>query len=174
MKPKTLHSKYCQENVAQNPETIPRGMILAVDPGSAKTGLALVSEDGRVLHAEIIFEERENFEEKLTAAASQAVVAVLGNGTHYKEYAAKLHAILPRLPLVIVDESNSTEEARELYFKLYPPTGLKKFIPLGLQSPPRPLDDLAAVVLARRYIKLGLCKNRSCETCDTNVKEMQV
>ena len=61
--------------------------------------------------------------------------------------------VLPGFPLHVVDEKYSTEEARELYWELFPPKGWRRLIPLGLQTPPEPLDGYAAVVQARRFLQ---------------------
>ena len=45
------------------------------------------------------------------------------------------------------------EEAKALYWQLYPPHGLRRLIPLGLQTPPEPLDGYAAVVQVHRFME---------------------
>ena len=80
----------------------------------------------------------------------QAVV--LGDGTTSREHKQWLEKALPGYPLHLVDEKYSTEEARALYWKLYPPKGWRRLIPLGLQTPPEPLDGYAAVVQVHRFL----------------------
>ena len=130
----------------------PDTMVLAIDPGSAKSGLALVRSDGGIVQREIVYAASQHFQQRVQALAAQAAVLVLGNGTHHREYAELLRQWVLDKPLVLVDEAHSTEAARTLYFTLNPPQGLWKLVPLGLQTPPKPVDDLAAVVLARRYL----------------------
>ena len=60
---------------------------------------------------------------------------------------------------MVVDEYRTTEMAKKEYWKVNPPRGLKKLIPLGMQVPPVPVDDFVAVILARRYISGGKCSN---------------
>ena len=60
---------------------------------------------------------------------------------------------MPGFPLYLVDEKYSTEEAKTLYWKLFPPRGWRSLIPLGLQTPPEPLDGYAAVVQVRRFLE---------------------
>ena len=67
-----------------------------------------------------------------------------------------LAGILPDLELIACDEAYSTEEARTLYWELNPPQGWRRLMPLGMLTPPVPLDAYAAVVLARRYLKKKL------------------
>ena len=64
-----------------------------------------------------------------------------------------LQKSLPFLNIVVVDEYRTTDEARKLYFAANPPQGLKKLIPLGMQTPPVPVDDYAAIAIGRRYLK---------------------
>lgn len=75
----------------------------------------------------------------------------LGRGTH-AEHIAGLLAVLG-LPIVFVDETDTTYRARALYFADHPPSGWKRLVPLGLQLPPRPIDDYAALLIARRYAR---------------------
>ena len=53
----------------------------------------------------------------------------------------------------LVDERHTTELAKLRYFKEFPPRGLWKLVPIGLQTPPTCYDDFAAVVLAERYLE---------------------
>lgn len=66
---------------------------------------------------------------------------------------ARLSTLAPALKVVAVEERNSTLEARALYWQEKPPRGWRRVLPLSLQEPPEPVDDFAAVVLARRFLK---------------------
>ena len=55
--------------------------------------------------------------------------------------------------LKLVDERHTTEMAKVRYFQEFPPRGLWKLVPIGLQTPPTCYDDFAAVVLAERYLE---------------------
>ena len=65
----------------------------------------------------------------------------LGNGTSSEDLSKLLSGICE---LEIADEYGSTLKGRELYWKLNPPKGLWKLIPVTLRTPPRDIDDLAA------------------------------
>ncbi len=80
-----------------------------------------------------------------------AFVAV-GNGTHSKNFTAQVRANLP-CEIVIVDEKNTTLEARRLYWQIHRPRFLMRLIPQGLRVPDRILDDLAAWAIAIRAVK---------------------
>lgn len=56
--------------------------------------------------------------------------------------------------IVLINEYRTTDEARKLYFQENPPKGWKKLIPLGMQVPPVPVDDYAAIVIGRKYLRI--------------------
>jgi RNase H-fold protein (predicted Holliday junction resolvase) len=128
-------------------------LILAVDPGKDKTGVALVDTDGRIEAFTVIL--MQNFKESFAAFVKDRTIerCILGNGTTSPAMKQYLESTYPEWPLTVIDEAYSTDEARHLYWQLYPPKGLKKLLPLSLLTPPGNMDGLAAVVLARRYLK---------------------
>ena len=137
---------------------------LGIDPGRDKTGVALVEETGRILAVQVM--RTRNFSDTLLQFLYDTLqvrntwglrkilkAVVLGNGTGSEEHKQWVEKALPGYPVYIVDEKYSTEEARNLYWKLYPPRGLRRLIPLGLQTPPEPLDGYAAVVQVHRFME---------------------
>ena len=137
---------------------------LGVDPGRDKTGVALVEETGRILVVQVM--RTRNFSDALLpflyntlqventwALRNKLKAVVLGNGTSSEEHEQWITKKLPGFPLYLVDEKYSTEEAKTLYWKLFPPRGWRSLIPLGLQTPPEPLDGYAAVVQVRRFLE---------------------
>ena len=137
---------------------------LGIDPGRDKTGVALVEETGRILAVQVV--RTRNFSDVLLQFLYDTLEAnniwglrqklravVLGNGTGSEEHKRQIEKALPGFPLYIVDEKYTTEEAKALYWELYPPKGWRMLIPLGLQTPPEPLDGYAAVVQVRRYLE---------------------
>ena len=137
---------------------------LGIDPGRDKTGVALVEETGRILAVQVM--RTRNFSDALLQFLYDRLqvsntwglrkilkAVVLGNGTGSEEHKQWVEKALPGYPVYIVDEKYSTEEARALYWKLYPPPDLRRLIPLGLQTPPEPLDGYAAVVQVHRFME---------------------
>jgi RNase H-fold protein (predicted Holliday junction resolvase) len=128
--------------------------VLAIDPGRSKAGYAVLSPSGAVLEAGI---ERV---EALEALVAQLLVKLrissiaVGQGTNGR--AIRLLVERFELPIFWVDEFETTREARSLYFEEHPPLGWRRLIPLGLQVPSRPVDDYAAIVIARRFLARGL------------------
>ena len=126
--------------------------IMAVDPGRDKCGMAVLSAQGEILWRQVVETAslpelaRKRFEEY------QPKLLVLGNGTTSKVAAARLKETLPELEVRVVDEYRTTEEAKKLYWQVNPPKGWRKLLPLTMQVPPEPVDDLVAVILAQREL----------------------
>ncbi|MDE2482715.1 MAG: pre-16S rRNA-processing nuclease YqgF [bacterium] len=126
------------------------GAVLGIDPGTRKAGYAVVRPDGSVVALGI--EEIAALAERAQRLArDHAIAAVaLGSGTNASELARSVASL--GIPIVRVDERETTLRARGLYFADHPPSGWRRLIPLGMQVPPRPIDDYAAVLIARRYL----------------------
>ncbi len=125
--------------------------VLAVDPGTAKVGYAIVRPDGTVLKhgiAEVA---------DIGGIAADAVEAhgvetiIIGDGTGRERVLELIGERVCTAELVIVSERDSTLEARDVYFADNPPRGWRRLLPAGLRVPPVPYDDYVAVTLARRF-----------------------
>jgi RNase H-fold protein (predicted Holliday junction resolvase) len=129
------------------------GGVLGVDPGSGKAGFALLDPQGSVIEAGVV--PVASLRERLQAlVAVHPVEAVaLGRGTNAQRLAAVLADL--GIPIHLVDEYETTRRARELYFEEHPPRGWRRLIPLGLQLPPGPIDDYAAILIGRRFLARG-------------------
>ena len=126
--------------------------VAAVDPGREKCGLAIVAEDGRVLVQKVVATAHLAEEIFAIAKAFAPALVVLGNGTTSAEAETAIRAALPELPVEVVDEYRTTDDARRAYWESNPPTGWRRLLPTGMQVPPVPVDDFVAVILARRYL----------------------
>jgi len=144
-------------------------MILGLDPGSRKTGWVFTDMDGVLLCsgiwqgsseglASIIGRKQwaslrghvmEGSPDRLEKG--KAAIVVLGKGT-------TSHSFMDFLqregitPIHLVDESFTTLEARNLYWKIHKPGLLRRIFPFLRGFVPRDLDDLAAWVLVQRYL----------------------
>lgn len=121
-------------------------ILLSVDPGRDKCGLALL--DGpRVLLLKII--ETSRVSEQISEISKRFKIDdfIIGDGTAVGLVEKQISEATGLVPFRI-DETGSTLEARKLYFFLNPPTGWSRLIPKGLLSPPVPIDDYAALILA--------------------------
>jgi RNase H-fold protein (predicted Holliday junction resolvase) len=124
--------------------------IIGVDPGRSKAGYALIESSGVVVTAGI--EPLDRLPARLRALMDQHRVAAiaLGRGTNARSVKGALIAL--GLPIHLVDEFETSRRARALYFAEHPPRGWRRLVPVGLQVPRRPVDDYAAILIARRYL----------------------
>lgn len=125
--------------------------VAAVDPGRDKCGLAVVKEDDATLFRRVI--RTAELEAELSAAQKtyDFSALVLGNGTTSKRAESRIRKALC-VPVHVVDEYRTTELAKRAYWRIHPRTGWRRFLPATMLVPPEPVDDLVAVILARRYL----------------------
>lgn len=126
-------------------------IVLAVDPGKQKCGIAVVSEK-TVLKRMVVGLAQTPVACEGLCQEYKVDRIIVGSGTGSQGVVLNLRSILGR-EVTVVDEKHSTEQAKLRYFKDNPPKGLKKFLPLSLQDPPVQIDDYAAVVLAEKFIQ---------------------
>ena len=127
--------------------------VIAIDPGKDKCGLAVLTVDGGVLQQQIVATLEAPRMVASLIETHQAEKILIGDSTTSRAMSQKLKALLPSISLHYVPEKNSTLEARELYWRDQRPRGWRRVLPLSLQVPPVPVDDYAAIVLARRYLE---------------------
>lgn len=127
--------------------------VAAVDPGREKCGIAAVGEDGNVLEQAVVATDRLKEALAILVQKYEPERIVLGNGTTSRAAEEKIRSAFPDVPLEIVDEYRTTDDAKVAYWKAHPPTGWRWFVPTGMLAPPEPVDDFVAVILARRYLK---------------------
>ncbi len=128
-------------------------MILSIDPGRDKIGVAIYdSEQKTVIDHQVVL--TQDFLRKIMDWYRKYQISrvILGDGTLSKKFLKRLTEELPGCHIEMVNEAYSTLEARNLYYELNPPKGLKRLLPLGLQTPDRPVDDLVAIILLKRYL----------------------
>lgn len=130
--------------------------ILAIDPGKSKCGLAVVhrTETGKVelIHKGIFNTDNIATIAEETKSTHPYDLIVIGSGTTSRNTVEKVRALMPSVGILVVDEKNTTVEARERYWVHNPRRGLRRLIPATLQTPPVPVDDYAALILAERVL----------------------
>ncbi len=126
--------------------------VLAVDPGREKCGLALVTDEGVRFRAIVPTVEIGLTCHYLLQQQTGATV-IVGEGTGARDVVAAIRQIVPDLAVTLVPEEHSTLRARARYFQEQPPRWWQRLLPRGMWTPPRPVDDYAAVVLAEDYLK---------------------
>lgn len=127
--------------------------VAGLDPGRDKCGLAVLDREGQTLWQQVI--PTEALEVQLQQAVGQYGFQklVMGNGTTSGRAKKRVQAVLPELEVIVADEYRTTDQARQEYWAAKPPTGWRRLVPRGMLVPPEPVDDFAAVILARRYIE---------------------
>ncbi len=129
-------------------------LILALDPGRDKLGVAVMDEELKVYIRKIVAVEQ--LESYLSGLLHKYEIdrIVLGNGTTSEAIRKRLIAKLKvSIPIQLVDESYTTIEAEKRYRKENPPRGWRKLFSFVNWKPDIPVDDYVAVILAERYFK---------------------
>jgi hypothetical protein len=129
------------------------GVVIAVDPGSDKCGLAAVRATGEILHLSIV--PCAELARSLAALRQQlrAETLVIGDRTGSAAIAKIVREACPDARMEMVNEHNSTLRARDLYWQRNPPGLLARLIPQSFRVPPGPIDDYAAAVLALDWLR---------------------
>ena len=129
-----------------------RGLTAGLDPGRDKCGLAVVDEKGDCLFHQVVpTAELEHHLQQLYEDYGFSRL-VMGNGTTSKKAELRVRSALPEIGVVVVDEYRTTDAARDEYWRIHPPAGWRRLVPRGMLVPPDPVDDLAALILARRHV----------------------
>ena len=89
-------------------------LIIALDPGRDKCGLAVVRDSGEALDRKVV--PTSAILEQISDLASKypANILVMGSGTYSKQLKEKISSNFIDLEIVTVDESYSTEMAKRL------------------------------------------------------------
>ena len=130
--------------------------VLAIDPGHAKCGLAVARRtvEGKV---ELLWRKVSPTDD-LGSAIQQAADAcpyslvIVGSGTRSKEIVEQLREWMPSIGILVVDERDTTIQARERYWEHNPRRGWRRLLPATMQVPPNPVDDYVALILAERVL----------------------
>lgn len=120
-------------------------MIVAFDPGR-NIGVAYVDSAGELVRRAIV--DASQLE---SLAVPHEATVLVGDGTGGAALAQRLRAV--GLTVEMVEEASTTLEAQALYFRDNPPRGWQRLLPIGMRSPPGPIDDYAAYAIARRWLE---------------------
>lgn len=125
-------------------------IVLAIDPGREKAGIAVVSREHGTIWKRVI--EASECVEQVCELAERygAAKIVIGDRTGSDDMVNALEEGCD-LEIVCVDEHMSSMEARERYLRENPGRGIARLMPIGLRTPKEPYDDYVAEILAARY-----------------------
>jgi len=130
--------------------------VLAIDPGSAKCGLAVVRRVGDD-EVELIWRNVVPADELMecvleASKSNEFSMVIVGSGTRSKDVVEALREWLPSIAILVVDETDTTIQARERYWTHNPRRGWRRLLPSTMQVPPEPVDDFVALILAERVL----------------------
>ncbi|WP_421654913.1 pre-16S rRNA-processing nuclease YqgF [Leptothermofonsia sp. ETS-13] len=129
-------------------------VILGFDPGRRKCGLAVMGVDRTLRYHEVVVTESAIATIQTLRQQFPISIVVMGDQTTAKDWKQRLTTELEDpLRVVLVDERHSSLEARDRYWKMYPPKGIYRLIPKALRRIPRPIDDIVAILLIERYLE---------------------
>ena len=137
-------------NASPSPPTPPRGPLAGREPGRSKCGLVRTdSSCSQILEAGVL--SPDDCFERLLLWRQQGLISgvVMGDGTGSTAWRSRLADLLP---LHVINERNSTIEARQRYWRLEPARGWRRLLPAGLRQPPRDWDDIVAQLLLERWL----------------------
>ena len=125
--------------------------FVGIDPGHIKCGYAVVSAQGERLALEIVPTQR--LTERLARDLNEANVQMIcvGNATRSNEVVRMIQQKWPSAPVSLVNEYNTSLEARLRYYEDHPPRGLWRLVPRGLLVPKAQLDGYAALLIIERF-----------------------
>lgn len=130
--------------------------VLAIDPGSSKCGLALVRRegDGKLKLLWRTIAPADALVDSLTVAKSTEPysLVIVGSGTKSRTVVEQIRTAMPSMGILVVDEKDTTLQARERYWEHNRRRGWRRFVPSTMQMPPEPVDDFVALILAERVL----------------------
>ncbi len=127
-------------------------IVLGLDPGTDKCGVAVVSRQRGTLYQDVV--PLAQLPEIVSRLAEEFAIdkVAIGDRTGAGQTYDQLVQAGIATPVTTVDEELTSRLARQRYWEDNPPRGLARLIPLGLRVPPRPVDDYAAVIIAERLL----------------------
>lgn len=133
--------------------------VFAVDPGTSKCGVALVhrGNDGKLemLWHDVFPTEEMAYKLHEAYAIAQFQLVIVGGGTNSQPVVHCIRDHMPSMGMLVVDERDTTLEARARYWEQNRRKGWRKLLPATLQTPPEPYDDYVAYILAERVLLGG-------------------
>ena len=133
-----------------DPEPL-KAVVIAVDPGTRKCGIATLSRDGKTMYRDIV--PRGEIVDMIEGlmVENPGTALVVGDSTQGKEVRA---ALLDRAGIEseLIDEANTTDEAREVFWRENRAGCFWGIFPPSFRPLPRHIDDYAAEIIGRRFL----------------------
>lgn len=128
-------------------------VILGFDPGRYKCGLAVVGVDRTLLYHQVVTTDNAIATIDTLRQRYPISLLVMGDQTTSRDWKRKLSELPDPLRIILVNERNSSLEARDRYWQMFPPKGLYRLVPQAFRSISRPVDDIVAILLIERYLE---------------------
>lgn len=128
-------------------------IVLAIDPGKKKCGVAVVDNQLHFIAGEVVDTEELIQIVEMYLQKYDINNVLIGSGTNSGEIIKNIEKKYPGIKVIKIAEKNTTMEARKRYFDYHPPTGLLRIFPISFLIPPCPYDDFAALLIAERFFK---------------------
>ncbi|MDE5093088.1 MAG: pre-16S rRNA-processing nuclease YqgF [Trichodesmium sp. St11_bin5] len=131
-------------------------MILGFDPGRDKCGIAIMDKNRQLHYNQVV--ESAKITITITKLSQQFDInlIIIGDQTTSKIWQQNLTEIISeKIPIIKIDERYSSLEARDRYWQINPPQGFVRLIPPGMRIPPKPIDDIVAIILIERYLNIN-------------------
>ena len=127
--------------------------VIAVDPGKYKCGIVFADLEMKLVNEAIVIKTDmlSNYIKKIFQNHYDLTI-LIGNGTSSKKLITLLSGFEYRI--ISVEEKNSTYRAKQRYFEIFPPAGLKVFLPREIFILNKNLDALAALIIMEDYYDL--------------------
>jgi RNase H-fold protein (predicted Holliday junction resolvase) len=134
------------------PSALSQPVILGLDPGRQKCGLAIMGVDRILRYQAVVAVDAVMATIEQLRQQFPVSTIVLGDQTGSKPWKESLSQLHDPPRIMLVDERYTSLEARDRYWQMYPPAGLGKLLPQSLRTIPRPIDDIVAILLIERYL----------------------
>ena len=126
--------------------------VITVDPGKYKCGLVVANiEQKEVYEAIVIKSDLLLKYVKNIYLREDNLKLLVGNGTSSETHIKALTNFFP--DLIVAEEKNTTYRAKQRYFEIFPPKGLKSFLPKEIFILNKNLDAFAALIIMEDYYK---------------------
>ncbi|MCL2933973.1 MAG: pre-16S rRNA-processing nuclease YqgF [Trichodesmium sp. MAG_R03] len=131
-------------------------MILGFDPGRDKCGIAIMDKNRQLHYHEVVGSAKITTTITTLNQKFDINLIVIGDQTTSKIWQQNLAEIISeKVPIIKIDERYSSLEARDRYWEMHPPQGFIRLVPPGMRIPPKPIDDIVAIILIERYLNLS-------------------
>ena len=127
--------------------------LIAIDPGNYKCGIILADLEEKKIYEALVLEINEILlYVKNLLDKENNIKIIMGNGTSYKNCMRILSEL--KVEIVPAEERNTTFRAKQRFFNIFPPKGLKRLLPREIFIMNKNLDALAALLILEDYYKV--------------------